>query len=62
MLKTAMTLKDYIAGYSRQDAARRLGYAPTTLDKLVKRGAVVIAGDVYAPVAKRKSRIEQCNH
>lgn len=56
MLITAMTLKDYIAGYGRQESARRLDRAPELLDRLAKRGAFVINDDVYAPVTKRISR------
>lgn len=50
------TLEQWIKANGRQKSAEMLGYSPTTLDKLAKRGALVIGGDVYAPVAKRKSR------
>ena len=52
----AISLKSHIKGYGRKKSAQMLDYSPETLDKLAKRGAVVINGEVYAPVTKRVTR------
>lgn len=52
----AVELANYMFTQGRLIAAENLGYAPTTLDKLARRGAVVIDGTVYAPVTKRRTR------
>lgn len=51
-----MTVKDHIATYGRQKSSEMLDYRPELLDKLAKRGAVVINGQVFAPVTKRVTR------
>ena len=56
MQLTATTVKDHIAAYGRKKSAEMLDYRPELLDKLVKRGAVVIDGKVFAPVTKRVTR------
>lgn len=59
MLSTATTVKDHIAAHGRQKSAEMLDYRPELLDKLAKRGAVVIDGQVFSPVTKRVSRMKK---
>lgn len=55
----AVELKIHIATHGRQKSAEMLDYRPELLDKLAKRGAVVIDGKVFAPVTKRVTRGRQ---
>lgn len=59
MQLTATTVKDHITAYGRQKSAEMLDYRPELLDKLAKRGAVVIDGQVFAPVTKRVTRMKK---
>lgn len=52
----ATELKYHIKVHGRQKSAEMLDYRPELLDKLAKRGAVVINGQVFAPVTKRTTR------
>lgn len=53
---SATTVKDHIATHGRQKSAEMLDYRPELLDRLSKRGAAVINGQVFAPVTKRVTR------
>lgn len=55
----AVELKSHIAAYGRKKSAEMLDYRPELLDKLAKRGAVVIDGRVFAPVTKRVTRMKK---
>ena len=51
-----MKLSDLIKQTSYTEQVQQLGFCREVLQRLAKRGAVVIDGVVYAPVAKRKGR------
>lgn len=51
-----VALTSYIKHHGRQKSAEILDYRPELLDKLAKRGAVVIDGKVFAQVTKRVTR------
>lgn len=51
-----MSVTNHIHIHGRQKSSEMLDYRPELLDKLAKRGAVVIDGKVFAPVTKRVTR------
>lgn len=51
-----MNLSTLLTQTSYAEQVKALGYSREVLHRLAKRGAIVIDGVVYAPVAKRKSR------
>ena len=50
------TLTDYIKKHGIKAAAEKLDFSEMVLYRLRNRGAVVINGVVYAPIAKRVTR------
>lgn len=49
-----MQLKQLITQTSYATQSKALGFSREVLQRLAKRGAIVIDGVIYAPVAKRK--------
>ena len=51
-----ITLTDYIKKNGLKSSAEKLDFSEAVLYRLKNRGAVVINGVVYAPIAKRVTR------